>query len=186
MFKLRNFTILFSFQESFLLISNLMPATDLKIVGTGACVPWCNISTSFQNSFKMSGHRGYEFLEFWCWNLVPFLPDIGFQLLKIWSVISNKNVKFGLPVPTILRSVAGIKFEMSRNDSWNENKIVKFLSLNICNVIYVILWIKCWLIWFESLLVFILFKLKKRPNISGIRVVVKIALKKGAGGFLSL
>ncbi len=36
--------------------------------------------------FTSSGHRGYEFLEFWCWNLVPFLPDIGFQLLKIlWS-----------------------------------------------------------------------------------------------------
>ncbi len=33
----------------------------------------------------MSGHRGYEFLEFWCWNLA-FLPDIGFQLLKSsWS-----------------------------------------------------------------------------------------------------
>ncbi len=31
----------------------------------------------------MSGHRGYEFLEFCWWNLVPFLPDIGFQLLKV-------------------------------------------------------------------------------------------------------
>ncbi len=59
-----------------------MPATGLKIVGTGACLPWCSISSSFQNSLKTSGHRGYEFLEFWCWNLVPFLPDIGFQLLK--------------------------------------------------------------------------------------------------------
>ncbi len=68
------------------LISNLMPATGLKIVGTGACLPWCSISSSFQNSLKTSGHRGYEFLEFWCWNLVPFLPDIGFQLLKsLWS-----------------------------------------------------------------------------------------------------
>ncbi len=37
----------------------------------GACVPW-----------KRSGHWGYEFLEFWCWNLVPFLPDNVFQLLK--------------------------------------------------------------------------------------------------------
>ncbi len=51
------------------------------------------------------------------------------------------------------------------------HKIVKFLSLNICYVIYVLLWIKYWLMWFESLLVFILFKFKKRPNISGIRVV---------------
>ncbi len=41
------------------------------------------------------------------------------------------------------------------------HKIVKFLSLNICYVIYVLLWIKCWLMWFEILLVFILFKFKK-------------------------
>ncbi len=68
------------------IISNLMPATGLKIVGTGACLPWVSISTSFQNSLKTSGHRGYEFLEFWSWNLVPFLLDIGFMLLKIlWS-----------------------------------------------------------------------------------------------------
>ncbi len=63
-----------------------MPATGFKIVGTGACLPWCSISSSFQNSLKTSGHRGYTFLEFCCWNLVPFLPDIGFQLLKSsWS-----------------------------------------------------------------------------------------------------
>ncbi len=49
-----------------------MPATGLKIVGTGACLQWRSIS-SFQNSLKTSGHRGYEFLEFWCWNLVTFL-----------------------------------------------------------------------------------------------------------------
>ncbi len=66
-----------------------MPATGLKIVGTGACLPWCSISSSFQNSLKMSGHRGYEFLKFWCWNLVPFLPNIGFQLLKsLWSSLT--------------------------------------------------------------------------------------------------
>ncbi len=28
------------------LISNVMPATGLKIVGTGACLPWCSISFS--------------------------------------------------------------------------------------------------------------------------------------------
>ncbi len=49
-----------------------MPATGLKIVGTGACLPWCNISSS-QNSLKTSGHRDDEFLESQCWNLVPFL-----------------------------------------------------------------------------------------------------------------
>ncbi len=53
----------------------------LKIVGTGTCLSWCSISSSFQNSLKTSGHRGYEFQEFRCWNLVPFLPDTGFQLL---------------------------------------------------------------------------------------------------------
>ncbi len=78
MFKVRNV----NFLAKNYLISNLMHATGLKIVGTGACLPCCRISSSFQNSLKMSGHRGYEFLEFWCWNLVPFLPDIGFQLLK--------------------------------------------------------------------------------------------------------
>ncbi len=66
-----------------------MPATGLKLVGTGTCLPWCSISSSFQNSLKMSGHQGYEFLEFWCWNLVPLLPDIGFQLLKrLWSSLT--------------------------------------------------------------------------------------------------
>ncbi len=45
-----------------------MPATGLKIVGSGACLPWCSHSSSLS----------YEFLEL-------FLPDIGFQLLKsLW------------------------------------------------------------------------------------------------------
>ncbi len=45
-----------------------MPAACLKIVGTGACLPWCSIS-SFQNSLKTSGHQGYEFLEFWSFGI---------------------------------------------------------------------------------------------------------------------
>ncbi len=52
---------------------------------------WCllQVSSSFQNSLKTSGHRGYEFLEFWCWNLVLFLPDIGLHLLKsVWSSLT--------------------------------------------------------------------------------------------------
>ncbi len=80
-----------------------MPATGLKIVGAEACLPWCSISSSFQNSLKTSGLRGYEFLEFWCWNLVPFLPDIGFQLLKsLWlsltyfSFNDAPNVKWSI------------------------------------------------------------------------------------------
>ncbi len=48
--------------------------------------------------------------------------------------------------------------------------IFLFLSLNIFYVIYGLLWITCWLMWFESLLVFILLKFKKSPNISGIQV----------------
>ncbi len=68
-----------------------MPAVaGLKIVGTGACLPWCSICASFQNSLKTSGHRDYEFLEFW--NLVAFLPDISFQLLKsLWSSYFSFN-----------------------------------------------------------------------------------------------
>ncbi len=49
---------------------------------------------------KTSGHRAYEFLEFWCWNLVPFLPDIGFQLLKSsWPSLTyfSFNVTFHTP-----------------------------------------------------------------------------------------
>ncbi len=63
-----------------------MSATGLKIVCTEACLPKCSISSSFQNSLKMSGHRGYEF---WCWNLVPFLSDIDLKLLKsLWSFLT--------------------------------------------------------------------------------------------------
>ncbi len=73
-----------------------------------------------------------------------------------------------VPVPTILRPVAGIKLKWANF----VHKIVKFLSLNICYVIYVLLWIKYWLMWFEIFLVLILFKFKKRHNISGIWVVI--------------
>ncbi len=75
------------------LISNLMPPTGLKIVGTGTCLPWCSIASSFQNSLKTFGHRGYEFLEFWCWNLVPLFPDIDYQLLKSsWSSLTYFSI----------------------------------------------------------------------------------------------
>ncbi len=54
-----------------------------------ARLPLCSISSSVQNNSKTSGHRGYEFLEFWCWNLVPIWTDIGFQLLKsLWSSLT--------------------------------------------------------------------------------------------------
>ncbi len=47
----------------------------------------------------------------------------------------------------------------------------------MCYVLYVLLWIKYWLMWFEIILVFILFKKTNKknssqtPNIYGIRVV---------------
>ncbi len=71
------------------------------------------------------------------------------------------------PVPTILRPVASVKFEMSSF----VHKILIFPSLKhmlfyLCSIVN-----KYWLMWFEIILVFILFKFKKRPNISGIRVV---------------
>ncbi len=56
------------------LISNLMPATGLKIVGMRACLPWCSISSSFQNSLMTSGHRGYGFRGVLVLELVLFLP----------------------------------------------------------------------------------------------------------------
>ncbi len=62
-------------------ISNLIPATSLKIVGRGH-VYHAVASPLLLKTFEDVWHRGNEFLELWCWNLVPFLPDIGFQLLK--------------------------------------------------------------------------------------------------------
>ncbi len=58
------------------------------------------------------------------------------------------------PVPTILRPVAGIKFEMSSFCAYN----CKISQLYIY-VIYVLLRIKYWLMWFESLSVFILIQI---------------------------
>ncbi len=64
------------------LISNLMPATGLKIVGTGACLPCVASPLHFKTVWrrliiKVIKHQ--EFLEYWCWNSVSFLPDIGFR-----------------------------------------------------------------------------------------------------------
>ncbi len=39
----------------------------------------CYRSPLLFKQFEDVWHRGYEFLEFWCWSLDPFLPDIGFQ-----------------------------------------------------------------------------------------------------------
>ncbi len=47
-------------------------------------------------------------------------------------------------------------------------------QLNICYVIYVLLRLKYWLVLFLIILVLILFKFKKCPNIFRIRVVLQI------------
>ncbi len=39
------------------------------------------------HNLQISGHRCYEFLQLWCWNVVPFLPDKGFQLLVIFDIL---------------------------------------------------------------------------------------------------
>ncbi len=44
------------------------------------------------------------------------------------------------------------------------DKSVKFLCINNCYVLYVLLWIKYWLMWFESLLNFILLNKKRFPT----------------------
>ncbi len=53
---------------------------------------------------------------------------------------------------------------MPRTNYFETCSRFKFLSLNICYVIYVLLWIKYWHIWFEILLVLILFQLKNVPT----------------------
>ncbi len=60
-------------------------------------------------------------------------------------------------------------------------KRARFL-FKIVYVLYVPLWIKYWLKWFESLLGLILFKCKIFPNVSGIRVVLMVHLGGGGGG----
>ncbi len=50
------------------LILNLMPATDLKIVGTGACLPWCSISSLFKT---VSGVLVFEFGSILAWYSLP-------------------------------------------------------------------------------------------------------------------
>ncbi len=65
----------------------MLPATGLKIVGTGDCYHGVASPQLFQKQFE--DVWSFEFLELWCWNLVPFLPDIGFQPLKSsWSSLT--------------------------------------------------------------------------------------------------
>ncbi len=65
-----------------------MPATGLKIFGTGTGHTSHGVTSSFQNSLTTSG-AGHQDYMFRFWNLVPFLPDLGFQLLKsLWSSLT--------------------------------------------------------------------------------------------------
>ncbi len=52
------------------------------------------------------------------------------------------------------------------------DKSVKCLRLNILFVIYFLLWIKYWLVIWKSFSFDFIQQQKKRPNISGIRVVL--------------
>ncbi len=69
------------------LISHLMPATGLTIVGMGACLTWCSISSSFQNSLKTSGYRGYEILKFLVLEFGPILSWYRFAAAVEFVVI---------------------------------------------------------------------------------------------------
>ncbi len=108
-------------------------------------------------------------------------PDLS-PIENIWCIIKRK-IRQRRPqtlqqLETYIRQEYRKDMKQASNLKWAHfvHKIVKFLSLNICYVIYVLLWIKYWLMWFEILLVFILFKFKKCPNISRICVVWKICI----------
>ncbi len=63
------------------------------------------------------------------------------------------------------------------------DKSEKFLCLNIY-VLYVLLWTKYWLMWFESLLVFMLLKFKKNiPTFPEFRLYLNVKLPKYAIAF---
>ncbi len=111
-----------------------MPATGLKINGTRACLPWCSIS-SFQNSLTTSGHRGFTFLEFWCWNLVPFLPGISFQLLKsLWSSLTYFSFN---DVPNVL-----LYLNCRLTNSAPDSSTTKPCCCNICSMWFCIVLLK--------------------------------------------
>ncbi len=67
--------------------------------------------------------------------LIPLMP----RRLQIVLKRRGDATPWYTCVPTILRPVAGIKFEMS---SFCAIFLFIFLSLNICYVIYVLLWIQ--------------------------------------------
>ncbi len=64
-----------------------MPSTGLKIVGTGHVYPGVASPLLLKTAWR---RLCIEVLSFWsCWNLVPFLPDIGLKLLKsLWSSLT--------------------------------------------------------------------------------------------------
>ncbi len=65
----------------------ILTATGLRIVVTGACLSWCSISSSFQDSLKTSGHRGYEFLEFLVLEFGPILAWYRFPAAEEFVVV---------------------------------------------------------------------------------------------------
>ncbi len=73
----------------------------------------------------------------WCW---------GTLFVKYSTIFLRTLSQIGEPLPIFTSDKVYPKVDES----------VKFLCLNICYVLYVLLWIKYRLMWFESLLVFIL------------------------------
>ncbi len=91
----------------------------------------------------LSGKNGTKFQHPNPRNAQPWCPDnFNFFVKEEEMLHQGKHA----PVPTILRPVASIKFEMS-------SFVHNIFQFNICYVIYVLPWIKYWLMGFQSLLV---------------------------------
>ncbi len=100
-----------------------MPVTGLKIVGRGHVY---HLLFFFFYILKMSGYRRYAFLEFWCWNLVPFMPDIYFQLLKsLWSSLTYFS----------FNDASNVIWTAGRPIQHSDSSTTKLCSSNSCSVV---------------------------------------------------
>ncbi len=87
-----------------------MPATALKIVGTGACLPWCSISSSFQKQFEdvwesrlwVSGVLVLEFGPILAWYRFPAAEEfvvvfwrIFHLMIKMFSIGERSGLQAG-------------------------------------------------------------------------------------------
>ncbi len=70
-----------------------MPATDLKIIGTRACLPWCGISSSFQVWRRL----GIEVISFWSigvgiWSHSCLISNCWRVRGRLWHISLFNNV----------------------------------------------------------------------------------------------